>query len=95
MAAICRSVWYAVNKGAGRSGQGKAEDSDASDDSEHQDFSQFASKKAQRDEKQKRQAELADMQKAGGDVIQDATGIRLPNQINRGITIDPVTGTAQ
>lgn len=39
--------------------------------------------------------ELADLKAAGKDQIEAGDGIRLPNRISKGMTIDPTTGTAK
>lgn len=73
----------------------KADDSGDSDD--ENDYSKFQSKKALEDAKKRREAELEELKKMGADVIDEgnASSVRLPNRVSKGVTIDPNTGTAK
>lgn len=74
--------------------KGGADSSSAGSDDD-QDYSKFTSSKVSKDKKEKRKKELEELKKDGKDVIQDVGGIRLPNRISKGLTIDPNTGTAK
>lgn len=60
-----------------------------------QDYSKFNSNKLSKHNKDQRKKELEELKKDGKDVIKDVGGIRLPNRISKGLTIDPNTGTAK
>ena len=68
-----------------------------SDDDEEIDITKFGSKKAFLEAKAKRKNELQAMKKDGKDVVMklDADVFRLPNVVQKGHTIDPITGTAK
>lgn len=66
-----------------------------SDDSEDEtDYSKFGSKKGKKAEREKRMRELEELKQNGGDAFKDTSGvIRLPNRVQKGLSVDPRTGT--
>ena len=73
----------------------KTGDSSSGDSDDNEDYSKFNSNKLSKHNKEKRKKELEELKKDGKDVVVDVGGIRLPNRISKGLTIDPNTGTAK
>ena len=70
-------------------------DKDSSDSDNDQDFSKFGNKKNLKADKAQREKELAELKAQGKDKIDESGAIRLPNRVQKGIQIDPRTGTAK
>lgn len=88
---------YAMNKNEVDSKKFIDNDGDSDTDNDNDnDYSGF-SKKMTPEEKAKKKAEFEKMKAEGKDAMSPSAGggVRLPNRIRKGLTIDPNTGTAR